>query len=217
MSIHQAIGTLPVLDFSAYGKNRENDRAFLDQLAYAAREVGFFYLTGHGISQSLIDDVLGASRRFFALPATFSRWSANVVEYARPLPASACFSMRVTRKLLPLRFIRWAARMTPVAPPPTMTIDLRGVSFISAAPGRRGQAESRLGVLLQFRQQVVDPDIAQLREAAVVEHLGDRGAHIEHYVSNLACRLIAIFATLISGPACAGDRSERAVENTDDG
>lgn len=68
MSIHQAIGTLPVLDFSTYGKDKENDRAFLDQLAYAAREVGFFYLTGHGISQSLIDDVLGASRRFFALP-----------------------------------------------------------------------------------------------------------------------------------------------------
>lgn len=68
MSINRTIDTLPVLDFSTYGKGSESDRAFLAELAHAAREVGFFYLVGHGISQSLIDDVLSVSRRFFTLP-----------------------------------------------------------------------------------------------------------------------------------------------------
>jgi isopenicillin N synthase-like dioxygenase len=68
MSIHQPIRALPILDFSNFGQDPAKDRAFLGELAHAARDVGFFYLTGHGISQSLIDNVLAVSRRFFALP-----------------------------------------------------------------------------------------------------------------------------------------------------
>lgn len=60
--------TIPVLDFSAYNSDPDARRRFLEELRRAARDVGFFYLSGHGIPQSLIDDVLGASRRFFALP-----------------------------------------------------------------------------------------------------------------------------------------------------
>ena len=37
-------------------------------MRHAVRDVGFFYLTGHGIPQRLIDNVLQVSRRFFALP-----------------------------------------------------------------------------------------------------------------------------------------------------
>ena len=68
MGVHQPIESLPVLDFSRYGRGTEGDRQFLKELAHAARDVGFFYLVGHGIPQSLIDDVLAVSRRFFALP-----------------------------------------------------------------------------------------------------------------------------------------------------
>ena len=59
--------TIPVLDFSRYEADPASRREFLEGLRRASRDVGFFYLTGHGIAQSLIDDVLGASRRFFAL------------------------------------------------------------------------------------------------------------------------------------------------------
>lgn len=59
---------LPILDFSQFEKDAASRQAFLDALGSTARDVGFFYLTGHGISQSLIDDVLRLSRQFFALP-----------------------------------------------------------------------------------------------------------------------------------------------------
>lgn len=59
--------TIPVLDFSRYEADSVSRQEFLEGLRRAARDVGFFYLSGHGIAQSLIDDVLGASRRFFAL------------------------------------------------------------------------------------------------------------------------------------------------------
>jgi isopenicillin N synthase-like dioxygenase len=59
---------LPLLDFSRFDKGLAERRAFLGDLRAAARDVGFFYLTGHGVADSLIDEVLSLSRRFFALP-----------------------------------------------------------------------------------------------------------------------------------------------------
>jgi len=59
---------IPVLDFSRYDAGAAGRAEFLEELRRAARDVGFFYLSGHGVPQSLIDDVLGASRRFFTLP-----------------------------------------------------------------------------------------------------------------------------------------------------
>lgn len=60
--------TLPTLDlrrFNAAGADRSR---FLEDLRAAAREVGFFYLVGHEIEESLVRDVLRVSRRFFTLP-----------------------------------------------------------------------------------------------------------------------------------------------------
>lgn len=59
---------VPVLDLSRLEQGASEYRTFLLDLRTAARDVGFFYLSGHGISTSEIDDVLDASRRFFALP-----------------------------------------------------------------------------------------------------------------------------------------------------
>jgi len=42
--------------------------SFLDELRSAARQVGFFYLTGHGIEPGLQQELMGSARRFFALP-----------------------------------------------------------------------------------------------------------------------------------------------------
>lgn len=38
------------------------------QLGRAAREVGFLYITGHGIAPSMFDDLIAATQAFFALP-----------------------------------------------------------------------------------------------------------------------------------------------------
>ncbi len=66
----QAISSqkLPLLDLSAFDAGPAERALFLAKLRAAAHDVGFFYLTGHGISDALIDKVVGQSRRFFALP-----------------------------------------------------------------------------------------------------------------------------------------------------
>lgn len=60
--------SLPVIELSRLQGDPQRRKAFLEDLGKAARDVGFFYLTGHGISQTLLDDVQRVSREFFALP-----------------------------------------------------------------------------------------------------------------------------------------------------
>lgn len=56
---------LPILDLRRFDSDRE---AFLDDLRNVARNEGFFYLTGHGVPQDLIDRLWAEARAFFALP-----------------------------------------------------------------------------------------------------------------------------------------------------
>jgi isopenicillin N synthase-like dioxygenase len=53
---------LPVVDL------RDEPQTLRRRLGQVAHEVGFFYLTGHGVPEDLITRVLGEARRFFALP-----------------------------------------------------------------------------------------------------------------------------------------------------
>ena len=62
------IKIVPVLDLERFDQGGSERRTFLADLRAAARDVGFFYLVGHGIAQSEIDQVFAAARRFFALP-----------------------------------------------------------------------------------------------------------------------------------------------------
>lgn len=59
---------LPVLDISRLEGSRAERAAFLADLRRAAREVGFFYLSGHGVPEAVIEQVQAVSKRFFALP-----------------------------------------------------------------------------------------------------------------------------------------------------
>lgn len=61
-----SLTTLPVLNLAHYHSPTER-HAFLDQLRHAARDVGFFYLTHHGIADSLQQTLQSEARRFFAL------------------------------------------------------------------------------------------------------------------------------------------------------
>ena len=60
--------TLPLLDLSQLDGDARQRRAFLDDLRAAARDVGFFYLRGHGVDGALNARLQHAARQFFALP-----------------------------------------------------------------------------------------------------------------------------------------------------
>ena len=60
--------SLPILDLSRLDAGPEAAAAFRDDLRAATHDVGFFYLTGTGISPELEDRLHRAARDFFALP-----------------------------------------------------------------------------------------------------------------------------------------------------
>lgn len=62
------ITALPILDLSQLEASQEQRQAFLLNLRQAVRDVGFFYLTGHGIDSDLLRRVQEQARAFFALP-----------------------------------------------------------------------------------------------------------------------------------------------------
>ena len=61
---------LPTLDFSAFLSKplSEAGTAFAKELVRTSHETGFFFLTGHGISQHQNDELMAAAKQFFALP-----------------------------------------------------------------------------------------------------------------------------------------------------
>ena len=64
-----AASQIPVID---YGPYFAGEPGALDQLVprvrHACENVGFFYISGHGVPDRIIDDAFAASRRFHALP-----------------------------------------------------------------------------------------------------------------------------------------------------
>jgi isopenicillin N synthase-like dioxygenase len=64
---------VPVIDLSRLSDDPAERTVFLRDLRSAARDVGFFYLKGHGITLADIDAVFAAARRFFALPEAEKR------------------------------------------------------------------------------------------------------------------------------------------------
>jgi isopenicillin N synthase-like dioxygenase len=59
---------IPLLDLSRLDAGDTERRDFLAELRTAAREVGFFYLSGHHVDAALLHELTHVSRRFFALP-----------------------------------------------------------------------------------------------------------------------------------------------------
>ncbi len=62
------ITALPILDLSQLDGTPQQRQTFLDDLRHAARDIGFFYLTDHGIDAGLLQQVQDHARQFFALP-----------------------------------------------------------------------------------------------------------------------------------------------------
>ncbi len=59
---------LPVIDLGRLEAGAKERARFLADLRRASREVGFFYLTGHGVAAAQNGALLAIARRFFALP-----------------------------------------------------------------------------------------------------------------------------------------------------
>lgn len=59
---------LPILDFRKYRAEGAARAEFLTEIRETARELGFFYLSGHGIPDAVIAQARDISRSFFALP-----------------------------------------------------------------------------------------------------------------------------------------------------
>jgi isopenicillin N synthase-like dioxygenase len=60
--------SLPILDLSRFRDRGAGRERFLADLRHAAHEVGFFYVTGHGVPAAVTDGITTAAREFFALP-----------------------------------------------------------------------------------------------------------------------------------------------------
>jgi isopenicillin N synthase-like dioxygenase len=59
---------IPIVDISGLGGNDAAKARVAEALGRAAREVGFLYVTGHGIPDDLVAGLLDATKRFFAQP-----------------------------------------------------------------------------------------------------------------------------------------------------
>jgi isopenicillin N synthase-like dioxygenase len=64
-----AMDSIPTIDLTGLGTSPESDRRIARDIGAAARGVGFFCVTGHGVPDGLVSSMFGAMRAFFALPA----------------------------------------------------------------------------------------------------------------------------------------------------
>jgi isopenicillin N synthase-like dioxygenase len=71
MNSTRDFSTLPLIDLSgSIGRGQLDYGSLAARLDDVAREVGFFYLTGHRVAPALFEDLLAATQKFFALPET---------------------------------------------------------------------------------------------------------------------------------------------------
>ncbi len=68
MNASLAQDAIPLLDLSDFDAGARSRADFLARLCLAARDVGFFYITGHHVEPRLLGDLMNVSRSFFALP-----------------------------------------------------------------------------------------------------------------------------------------------------
>ena len=69
-----ALSQLAILDLGPYLEGRDGALTQLaDDIRHACETIGFFYISNHGISESVIENAFAQSRRFHALPLAEKR------------------------------------------------------------------------------------------------------------------------------------------------
>ena len=59
---------LPIIDLSSFGDDERALKHVAAQIGAACRDVGFFYVVGHGVARDLMNQAFAQSKAFFALP-----------------------------------------------------------------------------------------------------------------------------------------------------
>jgi len=67
-NLSRSFHSLPVINIQSFINGSKNFDSLIKQVDKTCREVGFFYLTGHGVSQSLVEDSISIAREYFNLP-----------------------------------------------------------------------------------------------------------------------------------------------------
>lgn len=64
-----AFSSIPIIDFAdAFSPDLKARKEVADQIRTASIEVGFFYISNHGVPLELIEQVFSVTKQFFALP-----------------------------------------------------------------------------------------------------------------------------------------------------
>ncbi|SFG00309.1 Isopenicillin N synthase [Novosphingobium sp. CF614] len=60
---------IPIIDFAPFlAGDKMARKAVADEIAFACENIGFFYLTGHGVPEQVVDAIFAAAADFFARP-----------------------------------------------------------------------------------------------------------------------------------------------------
>ncbi len=89
LSPHTAFKALPIVDISGlFSEDKESRQAAANALDKAAREAGFLYLTGHGVSDESIEALKRSAKTFFAQTEAFksSVYIGNSVNHSGYVP-----------------------------------------------------------------------------------------------------------------------------------
>ena len=69
MSGATSFTSVPIVDISGlYSQDRPERERVAGEIGKAASEVGFFYVSGAGVDDTLFERMLGSTKEFFALP-----------------------------------------------------------------------------------------------------------------------------------------------------
>jgi isopenicillin N synthase-like dioxygenase len=69
-----ALEAIPVIDFAPFlSGGLEERRRVAEAIGRACRDIGFFYLAGHGVEDALVEATFAEARRFFDLPVEAKR------------------------------------------------------------------------------------------------------------------------------------------------